>query len=35
MDAKLSLALFCYLMHKIQSLIVKYPILELFISQSK
>lgn len=34
-DAKLSLALFCYLMHKIQSLITKYPILELFISQSK
>ena len=34
-DAKLSLALFCYLMHKIQSLIAKYPILELFISQSK
>ena len=34
-DARLSLALFCYLMHKIQSLIAKYPILELFISQSK
>ena len=34
-DAKLSLALFCYLMHKIQALIAKYPILELFISQSK
>ena len=34
-DAKLSLALFCYLMHKIQSLIAKYPILDLFISQSK
>ena len=34
-DAKLSLALFCYLLDKIQILIAKYPILEHFISQSK
>lgn len=34
-DAKLSLALFCYLLDKIQILIAKYPILEHFISQSE
>ena len=34
-DAKLSLALFCYLLDKIQILIAKYSILEHFISQSE
>lgn len=34
-DAKLSLALFCYLIDKVQSLRVKYPILEHFIAQSE